>query len=48
MFGVKKIIKNIKDQQYQTTDRLNKKTTAFDKEWEKWGNKNLKTGKKLP
>ncbi|WP_190285313.1 hypothetical protein [Clostridium sp. JN-1] len=49
MFKFKKLINDIKKQQHQTTDDLDRKTTAFNKEWEKWGNKNnTKIAKKLP
>ncbi|WP_200888067.1 hypothetical protein [Clostridium tyrobutyricum] len=49
MFKFKKLIIDIRKQQQKTMDDLDKKTTAFNKEWEKWGNKNnAKMAKKLP
>lgn len=48
MFKIIKNIKNIKEKQQLIEDRLCKKTTDFNKEWNKWGKINLKTGQKLP
>lgn len=48
MFKIIKIIKEAKEQQQLIKDRLNKKTADFNKEWDKWGKMNAKTGKKLP
>lgn len=49
MFKFKKLISDIREQQQKTIDDLDRKTTAFNEEWEKWGNKNnSKIAKKLP
>lgn len=48
MLKIIKSITDIKEKQQQIEDRLNKKTTTFNKEWNKWGKMNQKTGKKLP
>lgn len=48
MFKIMKTITNIKNEQRQINDRLEKKTAAFDKEWNKWGKKQVTTERKLP
>lgn len=48
MFKLIKTLKDIKEKQQLIEDRLNKKTTNFNKEWNKWGKMNTETGKKLP
>lgn len=48
MFKVLQKINNIKKEQHLLEDRLNKKTTEFNKEWDKWGKKQTQIEKKLP
>ena len=48
MLKIIKFINNIKKEQRLIKDRLDKNTTEFNKEWEKWGTKKTKQEKKLP
>ena len=42
MLKIIKFINNIKKEQRLIKDRLDKNTTEFNKEWEKWGKKQQK------
>ena len=48
MLKVFKTIVEINKQQQQISDRINKNSTNFNKEWDKWGTKKMKQEKRLP